>query len=54
MPSAILAHLNAKVGDEQQAYQFAAEAKQKGGTLHEHRLMMNQIERLLNKTKQAS
>jgi RNA polymerase sigma-70 factor (ECF subfamily) len=54
MPSAILAHLNAKVGDEQQAYQFAAEAKQKGGTLHEQRLMMNQIERLLNKRKQAS
>ncbi len=49
MPFAVLAHLNAKVGDEQRAYQFANESKKKGGTPNEHRLMMHQIERLLNK-----
>jgi hypothetical protein len=47
-----LAHLNAKVGDEQQAYQLAEASKKMGGTPHEHRLMMHQIERLL-KEKQA-
>jgi RNA polymerase sigma-70 factor (ECF subfamily) len=48
MPLAILAHLNAKAGDKKKAYQLAAESKKKGGTPHEHRLMMHQIERLLN------
>jgi RNA polymerase sigma-70 factor (ECF subfamily) len=52
MPLAILAHLNAKVGDKKRAYQLAAESKKMGGTPHEHRLMMHQIERLL-KEKQA-
>lgn len=49
MPLAILAHLNAKAGDKKRAYQLATESKKKGGTPHEHRLMMHQIERLLNK-----
>jgi RNA polymerase sigma factor (sigma-70 family) len=48
MPLAILAHLNAKVGDKKRAYQLASESKKRGGTPHEHRLMMHQIERLLN------
>jgi RNA polymerase sigma-70 factor (ECF subfamily) len=48
MPLAILAHLNAKVGDKKRAYQLAAESKKMGGTPHEHRLMMHQIERLLD------
>ena len=48
MSLAILAHLYAKAGDKKRAYQLATESKQKGGTLHEHRLMMHQIERLLN------
>ncbi len=49
MPLAILAHLNAKAGEKQRAYQLADESKKIGGTPHEHRLMMHQIERLLNK-----
>ncbi len=48
MPLAILAHLYAKAGDKKQAYQLAAVAKDKGGTQHENRLMMLQIERLLS------
>jgi len=48
MPLAILAHLNAKAGDKKRAYRLATESMQKGGTPHEHRLMMHQIERLLN------
>lgn len=48
MPLAILAHLHAKAGNKQQAYQLAAEAKKKGGTPPEHQVMMHQIERLLN------
>ena len=47
MPLAILAHLNAKAGKADLAYQFAIEAKEKGGTPYEHRLMMAQIDRLL-------
>lgn len=49
MPLAILAHLNAKAGDKKKAYQLASQSKKKGGTPHEHRLMMHQIERLLAK-----
>ena len=49
MPLAILAHLNAKVGDKQRAHQLADESRKIGGTPHEHKLMMQQIERLLNK-----
>jgi len=47
MPLAILAHLYAKAGDKKRAYQLATKSKQKGGTPHEYRLMMHQIERLL-------
>ncbi len=47
MPLAILAHLNAKAGNEKQAYQLADESKKMGGTLQEHQVMMQQIERLL-------
>jgi len=48
MPMATLAHLNAKLGKTDLAYKCAEEAKAKGGTPYEHRLMMAQIERLLN------
>ncbi len=48
MPLAILAHLNAKAGNEKLAYQQALCAKEIGGTEHEHRLMMQQLQRLLN------
>jgi RNA polymerase sigma-70 factor (ECF subfamily) len=48
MPLAILAHLNAKAGNEKLAYQQAHCAKEIGGTEHEHRLMMQQLQRLLN------
>lgn len=51
MPIATLAHLYAKAGDKQLAYQFASQAKDKGGTPHEHMLMMTQIERLLRDNK---
>lgn len=47
MPIATLAHLHAKSGNKKLAYKFANLAKEKGGTPHEHRLMMAQIERLL-------
>jgi len=47
MPIATLAHLNAKAGKAELAYKLAAEAKEKGGTPYEHRLMMTQIDRLL-------
>ncbi len=49
MPLAVLAHLNAKAGNQQQAYTIANKAKEMGGTPREHQLMMQQIERLLNK-----
>ena len=48
MPLAILAHLNAKAGNEKQAYQLADKSKKMGGTLQEHQVMMQQIERLLH------
>jgi RNA polymerase sigma-70 factor (ECF subfamily) len=51
MPLAILAHLYAKTGEKQRAYLLADESKKIGGTPHEHRLMMHQIERLLNKKR---
>ena len=48
MPIATLAHLYAKAGKKELAYKFAEHSKEKGGTPHEHRLMMSQIERLLD------
>ena len=48
MPLAILAHLNAKAGNEKWAYQLADKSKKMGGTPQEHRVMMKQIERLLH------
>jgi len=48
MPLAILAYLNAKAGNEKLAYQQAHCSTKLGGTKHEHRLMMQQIQRLLN------
>ena len=47
MPIATLAHLNAKAGNADLAYQLAERSKDKGGTPYEHRLMMAQIGRLL-------
>lgn len=47
MPLAILAHLNARAGRATESYQFAAQARQLGGTEHENQVMMQQLERLL-------
>lgn len=47
MPVATLAHLNAKAGNFELAYQLAERSIEKGGTPYEHRLMMAQIDRLL-------
>lgn len=49
MPLAILAHLHAKLGEADVAFQFAQQAKNKGGTPQEHQIMMQQLERLINK-----
>lgn len=49
MPWAILAHLNAMAGNAEIAYEKANKSKNLGGTPNEHRLMMQQIERLLTK-----
>ncbi len=48
LPSAILAHLHAKLGDEQQARRYAEESTRLGGTPHEQRIMLAQVERLLS------
>jgi len=47
MPLAILAHLHAKTGNAELAYQQADESIALGGTAHEHRLLMQQIQRQL-------
>ncbi len=47
MPMAVLAHLYAMAGQVERAYQLAENARQQGGTPHEHHLMMQQIERLV-------
>ncbi len=47
LPFAILAHIHAKSGNSAEAYQFAEEAKRRGGTQQEQQLMLAQIERLL-------
>ncbi|MCJ8337384.1 MAG: sigma-70 family RNA polymerase sigma factor [Pseudomonadales bacterium] len=47
MPLAILAHLHARSGDAELAYQQADESIALGGTAHEHRLLIQQIQRQL-------
>ena len=47
MPLAILAHLHARSGNAELAYQQADESIALGGTAHEHRLLMQQIQRQL-------
>ncbi|MCJ8298342.1 MAG: sigma-70 family RNA polymerase sigma factor [Pseudomonadales bacterium] len=47
MPLAILAHLHARSGDAELAYRQADESIALGGTAHEHRLLMQQIQRQL-------
>ena len=47
MPLVVLAHLNARAGRAAVSYQLAEQARQLGGTEHENRLMMLQLERLL-------
>ncbi|GAB2708463.1 RNA polymerase sigma factor [Aliiglaciecola aliphaticivorans] len=47
LPLATLAHLNALQGNEQQAWQFAKQANEKGGDKHQQKIMMAQIQRLL-------
>jgi len=44
---AVLAHLYAMSGDRERALEYAAHAASRGGTPHEHRVMMQQLERLL-------
>ena len=45
MPLAVLAHLNAMAGEFSLALQQAEESMQMGGTTHEHKLLVEQIER---------
>ena len=47
LPPAVLAHLHAMLGEAQKAHAFAEESKGLGGTPHEQRSMIEQIERLL-------
>ncbi len=47
LPLASLAHLVAKTGDAERARAFADASKARGGTPREHRLMDEQLERLL-------
>jgi len=47
IPAATLAHLFAKLGNKNKALSWAKQAKEIGGTAYEHRLMMEQITRLL-------
>jgi len=47
MPLAILAHLNAMAGRAELAREQASQSIQLGGTAHEHRLLIQQIERQL-------
>jgi len=47
MPLAILAHLDAKSGNAELAYKQAEASIALGGTAHEHRLLMQQIQRQL-------
>ena len=47
LPPAVLAHLSALLGDAEAARRFAAESISLGGTPHEQRSMVEQIDRLL-------
>jgi len=47
MRFAVLAHLNAKAGHHDLAYRLAEQSIEKGGTQHEHQLLMQQLNRLL-------
>lgn len=53
-PDAVSAHLWAKLGNKEKAACYAAKAMQKGGTHHENKIMLEQIERLLGKAKAAA
>ncbi|MEZ0312647.1 MAG: RNA polymerase sigma factor [Myxococcota bacterium] len=54
LPLAALAHLLAKAGKAERARELAAAAKAKGGTPREHRLMDEQLERLLGSASSSS
>ncbi|HEY2901206.1 MAG TPA: sigma-70 family RNA polymerase sigma factor [Polyangia bacterium] len=47
VPLAVLAHLSAMLGDAPSARRYAEESQRLGGTPHEHRSMLEQVERLL-------
>lgn len=48
LPFSVLAHLFAKLGNQKQALHYAEISKNKGGTSYEHKLMFEQLERLLS------
>jgi RNA polymerase sigma-70 factor (ECF subfamily) len=47
VPSAVLAHLHAMLGEESPARRYAEESASLGGTPQEQRVMQEQVERLL-------
>ncbi|HEX3696343.1 MAG TPA: sigma-70 family RNA polymerase sigma factor [Polyangia bacterium] len=47
VPLAVLAHLSAMLGDAPAARRYAEQSQRLGGTPHEHRSMLEQVERLL-------
>lgn len=51
LPSAVLAHLAAMAGDGEVARRHAAESMRLGGTAHERRLLLEQVERLLARSR---
>jgi RNA polymerase sigma-70 factor (ECF subfamily) len=54
LPAALLAHLYARTGDEALARRHAEESSRLGGTPHEQRVMLMQVERLLARADAAS
>ncbi len=53
IPLAVLAHLNAKAGNSKIVYELANQSRRLGGTPNEHRLMIQQLRRLLFKNNQS-
>jgi RNA polymerase sigma factor (sigma-70 family) len=53
LPSAVLAHLWAMKGDEKRARNQAAESSRLGGTSQERRVLFEQLERLLARSRRA-
>ena len=53
LPTAVLAHLSAMLGDADAARRYAEESMRLGGTAREQRAMLEQIERLLTSPRPA-